>query len=778
ELDGEQQAALEKIMAEINGDDADAATQELEATPAAKGQSPSETLDDEQQAAPDKMVSEINTDDGDDAPEPEATPTAEGQNSPDELDDEQQAALDKIMAEINGDDAESATQKPEATQTAKGQAPSETLDDEQQAAPDKMVAEINTDDGDDAPEPKATPTAEGQNSPDELDDEQQAALDKIMAEINGDDAESKTQEPEATPPADAQIPSDALDDEQQAALDKIMAEISGDDGQPAEEGSEGEPGATTEPAAESGAATPTGDNPAEDGSQGEGQESEKTKLSLEEFNDELTNLLSNADSLNDKTDSKKAPEKPAPDSVEKVETPTDPCPPTGEKCETNESPETGNQNDHCILQEVTGTENPPPKQSRQKRPRKARAAKPTKRKRIFQYSLAALLLIGICTAAYWRFGLPPTNSASPPLLSEVPQTAPPASTEDDNAPLSDTATRKPVAADASVAPKNPQPDDGPIPSTFISLREKITSTREHVMLKIEEIKQLQAYYQSGVNQSREKIIASTATVNPNTLKSALKNRQTELEIRAIQRRMVYMDKLETPIRQLSSSSEELLYLERKTRLYETLQQGVTGLSIDEFEKEAIQIVDEHSKSSNKLSIDHIDAAAPSLESIWADIQSMAAVKTGGKNKVDTKQDKTIQQEICMGNYDRKFLLTTLGPESAECLSKWPGKGLYLNGLTKLPPPVAKSLSQWPGEWLSLNGLTELPAESAKYLSQWKGKRLSLNGLTQLTRKATRQLSKWQGEQLEMVGLKTIGRWENYGTRLYLSEDLSRKLQIQ
>ena len=759
---------------------------ESEAT-STEAENPSEALDDEQQAALDKIMTEINGDDGEpakDAAEPEATSSAEAENPSETLDDEQQAALDKIMTEINGDDGEPAKDaaEPEATSSAEAENPSETLDDEQQAALDKIMAEINGDDGDATPEPEATSSDEAENPSEALDDEQQAALDKIMTEINGDDGDA-TPEPEAPSSDEAENPSEALDDEQQAALDKIMTEINGGDGEPAKDAAEPEPGATPEPPADSGATAPTRDNPTEGASQGESQETAKTELSFEEFNDELTNLLSNADSLEEKKDANKAPEVLADDSAESGATSTDPSPaigelPDDEKRQNTTASETGNQNDYSILQEVTNTENQTSKQTQQKRPRKARVTKPKKGKRVFHYSLAALLLIGICTAAYWRYGLPVTNTASISLLSETPKTVSPPATENDNAPLSDAAIQESVAAGERDFPKGAPIENVPLAPSLLSLREEIASTREHVMLKIEEIKELKAYYQNGVKESREKILASTATVKSDSLKAALKNRQIELDLRAIQRRMVYTDKLEIPIQQLSSSSEELLYLERKTQLLETLQQGVTGLSIDEFEKEVLRIVDKHLKRSNKLSIDHIDAEPPTLDSIWADIRSKAITKSGGQKNINSKQDNVIQQEICMGKYDRKYLLTALGPKSAECLSKWPGKDLYLNSLTKLPPSVAKTLSQWPGEWLSLNGLTELPTESAKYLSQWKGKRLSLNGLNQLSRKATQQLSKWQGEQLEMVGLRTIGRWENYATRLYLSEKLSRKLQIQ
>jgi hypothetical protein len=208
-----------------------------------------------------------------------------------------------------------------------------------------------------------------------------------------------------------------------------------------------------------------------------------------------------------------------------------------------------------------------------------------------------------------------------------------------------------------------------------------------------------------------------------------------------------------------------------------LNSGIHGLPIEPFKHEVANTIARAAQFNTQFSIDQVEESPPALASLWdrvvADLNKKA-------NTLAQRAplNRAISAEICDGNYERKFLLTALAPETAKCLIKWDGKDLYLNSVTELSPETAEILSQWPGEWLSLNSLRELSPEAAKHLSGWPGKRLSLNGLSTLSAEATAHLSKWHGEQLEMVGLRSIGRWENYGTRLFLSEALRRQLETQ
>jgi hypothetical protein len=210
-----------------------------------------------------------------------------------------------------------------------------------------------------------------------------------------------------------------------------------------------------------------------------------------------------------------------------------------------------------------------------------------------------------------------------------------------------------------------------------------------------------------------------------------------------------------------------------------LSQWVGGPSIPQYKQEIADRIQTHMKVIKELSVDNGQMDLPSKASVWDEVQAGLKKEKdlAAKRSKTNTQNKLISQEICSGEYGRKYLLTHLSKEAATCLIQWNGKDLYLNGLTELSPQAARILAQWPGEWLSLNGVKEMSAETAKYLAQWPGKRLSLNGLEKLSPQATTQLSQWKGEQLEMIGLTVIGPWENYATRLYLSETMRRKLQM-
>jgi hypothetical protein len=657
----------------------------------------------------------------------------------------------------------------------------ERLDKNERLAFEKIMGEIENSDKsipssdnkqgkheNDKEPPKADSEKTVENLSEELDDEQQAALDKIMNEINGDAPdETPADAPEKTDPESA---SDELDDEQQAALDKIMNEIN----------------------AGSDENDPSDSQDIQDGNNNDQvcQEEidEKNTLSLEEFNDELTNLLSDAAAKKEESEIstsnlKAISEKPGESSHIEVEPAhklsTEALNDQDKKTDKIEPPTKAHDpEDYAILHEVSETKKNNKKKSSKRASKKVRNRKSSNHKKLYQYTVAVLLLVGICGTAYWRFGLSNKDSKQTPLLLETSASGLMPTSQNDSAKPMDAQPQARIMPPSKAMQQTLMSPIAPDSQSLNSLMNDLTSTRRHVLNKISEIKELKAYYQNGILEEYGKMKLATAASDISSFKTALRDKPTELSLRAIQRREVYISKLGAPMKQLSSASEELLFLERKTRIFDTLNQGISDLAIPEFRKEVSEIIDKHLSNSNELSIEHIKINAPSLESIWGNFKSHTAKKTNKPKKPYNEKDKKINQEICNGIYDRKFIVTQLTPESAKCIAQWSGKDLYLNGLITLPPSVAKTIAQWPGEWLSLNGLKELSPESAKHLSQWKGKRMSLNGLTRLNKKTTAILSKWKGEQLEMVGLKSIGRWENYGTRLYLSENLRKKLQLQ
>ena len=127
--------------------------------------------------------------------------------------------------------------------------------------------------------------------------------------------------------------------------------------------------------------------------------------------------------------------------------------------------------------------------------------------------------------------------------------------------------------------KTQKKSNTPIAPSLNSLIDDLASTREHVLNKISEIKELKTYYQNGVLEEYGKMKMAIIASRIFSYKAALRDKPTELSLRAIQRRKVYISKLDIPIEQLSSASEELLFLERKTRIFDTLNQGISDLAI-------------------------------------------------------------------------------------------------------------------------------------------------------------------------------------------------------
>jgi hypothetical protein len=304
----------------------------------------------------------------------------------------------------------------------------------------------------------------------------------------------------------------------------------------------------------------------------------------------------------------------------------------------------------------------------------------------------------------------------------------------------------------------------------------ITELRSFLLDKLKEIEDLKIYYEQGISEVQEELIDLIRINKFTILKEALSNQKIELGLRTIQRRKGYIVKLDSPFNQVSKSSEELLYLERKANILSELMESTSGIGIDPFEKQVDESIRRISLIKENLIIDQTSPPKISLETIWDDLSTKANSNSSkSASSTPNRQNKIIWKEICSGNFDRKWALTDLNEKTANCLLKWNGKDLYLNQLNRLTPEVAQILSQWSGEWLGLNGLSNLSSEVAYHLASWKGKRLSLNGLSELSPKATRYLSKWPGDQLELIGLKHIGQWENPKTELFVSDKLRRRI---
>ena len=83
-----------------------------------------------------------------------------------------------------------------------------------------------------------------------------------------------------------------------------------------------------------------------------------------------------------------------------------------------------------------------------------------------------------------------------------------------------------------------------------------------------------------------------------------------------------------------------------------------------------------------------------------------------------------EYSVALGDFNK------IQDAAAECLSKYQGTELYLEGLAELSDAAAESLGKLQGEYLVLNlsGLTQLSNAAAESLSKYKGRTLDLYGL--------------------------------------------------
>jgi len=689
----------------------------------------------------------------------------------DSLSADEMAAFEKIMAEIAAATGNPSKDQAESLQTANAK-PSVQSDEPDGASLtdetdgvgknvdlDQIMAEIAT---------KRAPSTAAESKQEEADlsGDQQAALDQIMAEIeNKRHGEKK----ESASTSTANKAESDLSNDQQAALDQIMAEIeskrSAGKNAPIESTLQDEDGPTesleldvekimSEVESREIRKKPS-DNATvvkkEDVKANAGDKAvrEPENLSLEEFDEELNLLLNSAAEVVTPT--------------QEVVTPTKKAQPKIEIAARQVYPE--EKPDYAILQEVQAV-------SDKKKP----AGMFGLHLRMRTLAVGALILaifIFIPIGGYFAYLHLFSSSLSQPdhmpVIAETKQIV-------IEAPIEDV-----LPAASAIIPSQPlfRPiRELEVPAAVLAgLKSDLSDARNRIQHKIYDIEQLKSFYLRGVNEEAEKIEEALEGGRIPSYQEALSNKKIELPLRAIQRRRIYAAKLQAPLNELQSIFEELLYLERQTHVYEILNNGIAGLPIDLFRKEVSEVIDRHLENYSQLSIDDVDIQTPGLSAVWAELAS------GFEQKANllaqrAPLNRAIGAEICKGKYERASLLTAMSAETANCLVKWPGKDMFLNGITELTPAEARILSRWQGEWLSLNGVKELSPEAAENLSQWQGRRLSLNGLVALSPAATEHLSRWKGSQLEMVGLRSIGSWRNYGTRLFLSKELQRQLEMQ
>ncbi len=689
-----------------------------------------------------------------------------------DLNEGELAAFRKIMDDIDGQEEEESNGTPKETGT--GEKVQQALTEDEPAA---RHQEIETSSGQtptgvnpDSTQPAANDSEDGGEEC--LDEDQQRAFESIMGQIENDglvhaDSGKETDDASESGPVDdfpsesekriqETIPAevdelqetestesdDALTGDQQHAVESVMAQIEVDDTETFEENSHNIDDILTEIAISDDESHPA--EAASDDSDSKPATVEAPEKSM--VNDDIV-VHKKADGGLEQTD-------PAP-------TPT-PSGNNGKTVEPDESPLVkGPSGDPGSAKKPI-----PARLIDRQRPEPLReAANPAvgRSKKAILASLVAILFLAL---AGFFYGIPENMVASKPFPPDT-----------------DTSRRDTVVdAQASLQVHKPVGvvQDGSDVSRLKAAAENLDQLRNELIDKQAEIGELRAYYQAGIDAEIQRIADRVRSAGKGTipLESAMADPSITLGLSAIQRRDFYVKKLETPVNILVASSEELLFYSRKASLLALMAGKTSDIDIDGFIQQADEVRKLHRSGLAQLDIDLVPANPRALETIWQDIETRrttTTVDTENDNRVTDTDNTTIWKNICGGDFSQKHQMTKLSPAAARCLTTWKGKDLFLNGLTGLSPDAARHLSAWEGDWLGLNGLRELSPEAAVYLSRWKGRGLSLNSLSRLSPRVVAILSDWQGDQIELINVKHMADWKNPKTRLFLSEDLKRKL---
>ncbi|WDN90411.1 hypothetical protein BuS5_03382 [Desulfosarcina sp. BuS5] len=314
-------------------------------------------------------------------------------------------------------------------------------------------------------------------------------------------------------------------------------------------------------------------------------------------------------------------------------------------------------------------------------------------------------------------------------------------------------------------------------SQLEDLLKKIDIIIDELQSTKNELDNIIRYYKDGIKNVELAITKEIKKKNIHTFKDAIKNMRIKLGIETIQRRLFYFNKLEKPFNQLNYDIEELIFLKRKIKIAIQIMPLINETEIANFQKDIETALIKHISVTDKLFVDNNSTnKLESFESIWAALPFYEKTKDSIKKK-NNLTNIEIWEELSNGNFDNVNKLTKLSIASAECLSKWKGKDLYLNNITTLTPQITKKLIEWKGEWLCLNGLSTLSPETAKYLFKWDGKRISLNAIKQLSPKEAEYISGWQGNHLEMINLNSFSpttaqyltKWLEAGGKIYIND---------
>ena len=131
-----------------------------------------------------------------------------------------------------------------------------------------------------------------------------------------------------------------------------------------------------------------------------------------------------------------------------------------------------------------------------------------------------------------------------------------------------------------------------------------------------EINRLLDYYRTEINGHQEQIIRESRNQKISQFARAIKNKTLELNLRTIQRRRRYIQKLENSNTWIQNGSEELLYLKRRTQLALQLVDIAGGIELERHGQQLRTAIQRYQPSAENLAMNSHEADQLTLESIW------------------------------------------------------------------------------------------------------------------------------------------------------------------
>jgi hypothetical protein len=314
--------------------------------------------------------------------------------------------------------------------------------------------------------------------------------------------------------------------------------------------------------------------------------------------------------------------------------------------------------------------------------------------------------------------------------------------------------------------------------------EELTSLRDRLLLKQEEIMRLKKRYQDGVEELENEISDELQKGKSDTFLQAMEDSAIAFTLRTIQRRQVYIQQLEGPSSWIHQACEELLYIKRQTMIDLQIAEIAGGIDMNKHLRHIKAAVRKYQPTADKLAPDMTNAQLEPLETIWNRIQDKTKLYASTRAH---SQNQIISEQICAGIFNRLSELSDISAKTAKCITEMQASDLFLNDLNEISPAAARQLFQWKGNWICLNGVRALSPRAAHYLFQWDGNLISLNGLTEFPAEVGEKLLQWEGQHLELMGLQYaedfptrialeyLARWERTGGKLFVPKEVRKKI---